>query len=287
MIVWAHILGSFAVRVLPIRVAYALAGRGAPIALLFARGHFARARRNMRQILGPQAPEAEVRRLTVAAFANYARYMVDLLRLPLIDVKALTDTFAIRGWEHVERARESGRGVVMVTGHIGSFDLAGAALRGRGLPVHVLVDTLRPPAWDARVQRLREAAGVPVIPVEKGVRDMLAVLRRQEALGILVDRPVQDQGVPVTFFGRETRVPGGAATLAIRTGAPVVPAVLVRDATGRSFVAEVGEPILTEKGAASEADVQSVMQRIMDFLEAMIRRYPDQWFMFRQMWPQT
>jgi KDO2-lipid IV(A) lauroyltransferase len=110
---------------------------------------------------------------------------------------------------------------------------------------------------------------------------MLAALRKREGLAVLVDRPSGEDGVPVTFFGRRTRVPGGAATLALRTGSPVVPAALVRDPHGPGYLVHIGPPIVGAKGD----DATVVMQRIMSWLEGIIRRYPDQWFMFRQMWP--
>jgi KDO2-lipid IV(A) lauroyltransferase len=161
--------------------------------------------------------------------------------------------------------------------------MAGAAFVARGHPVSALVETLKPARWNERVQRTRIAAGVKAIPIEHGVRDMLATLRKREGLAVLVDRPSGEDGVPVTFFGRRTRVPGGAATLALRTGSPVVPAALVRDPHGTGYLAHIGPPIVGEKGD----DPAAVMQRIMSWLEGIIRRYPDQWFMFRQMWPSS
>jgi KDO2-lipid IV(A) lauroyltransferase len=223
----------------------------------------------------------EARRLTRAAFANYARYMVDLVRLPHVAFDELTSVIRVEGWDNVERAYEYGKGVVFATGHIGNWDLAGAAFVARGHPVSALVETLQPPRWNERVQQTRKAAGVKAIPIESGVRDMLAALRRREGLAVLVDRPVAaPDGVPVTFFGRPTRVPGGAATLALRTGSPVVPAALVRDDRG-GYLAHIGPPIIGDRGD----DASTLMQHIMSWLEGIIRRYPDQWFMFRQMWP--
>jgi KDO2-lipid IV(A) lauroyltransferase len=281
MVYWAHVLGSFLMRYVPVSVAYRLAAAATPLALhLFARGHLERATANMRQVLGPQADPGEARRLTRAAFANYARYMVDLVCLPHLNPRDVLQTIRIEGWEHVEAAFGTGRGVVFATGHIGNWDLAGAAFAAHGLPVSALVETLKPERWNERVQRTRIAVGVKAIPIETGVRDMLSALRKRESLAVLVDRPVED-GVPVTFFGRTTRVPGGAATLALRTGSPVVPAALVRDPQGSGFVAHIGPPIISAQGD----DATVVMQRIISWLEGIIRRYPDQWFMFRQMWP--
>jgi KDO2-lipid IV(A) lauroyltransferase len=282
MIYWSHVAGTFLMRFVPVNVAYRLVGWGTPLVLeVFARGHLRRATDNMRQVLGPYAAPGEARRLTRAAFANYARYMVDLVRLPHLKSRELIDNIRIEGWEHVEAAYRVGTGVVFATGHIGNWDMAGAAFAARGRPVSALVETLKPARWNERVQRTRNAAGVKAIPIENGPREMLAALRKQEGLAVLVDRPLASEGVPVTFFGRPTRVPGGAATLALRTGSPVVPAALVRDPAGAGYLAHIGPPIVGQKGD----DPSLVMQRIMSWLEGIIRRYPDQWFMFRQMWP--
>src|SRR5258707_719755 len=89
--------------------------------------------------------------------------------------------------------------------------MAGATFAARGRPVSAIVETLKPARWNERVQRTRVAAGVKAIPIENGPREMIATLRKQEGLAVLVDRPLEVDGVPVTFFGRSTRVPGGAA----------------------------------------------------------------------------
>jgi KDO2-lipid IV(A) lauroyltransferase len=269
-------------RFVPVTLAYRLAGALTPILMeLFGRGYLRRATDNMRQILGPHVDPREAKRLTRAAFANYARYMVDLVRLPHVNPKELIEDIKVDGWEHVEAAYTLGKGVVFATGHIGNWDMAGAAFAARGRPVSALVETLKPARWNDRVQRTRTAAGVKAIPIENGLRDMLVALRKQEGLAVLVDRPLAEDGVPVTFFGKTTRVPGGAATLALRTGSPVVPAALVRDPGGSGYLAHIGPPIVGQRGD----DPSMVMQRIMSWLEGIIRRYPDQWFMFRHMWP--
>jgi KDO2-lipid IV(A) lauroyltransferase len=283
VVYWFHVVGTFLMRFVPVSVAYRLVGWATPLALpVFARGHVRRATDNMRQVLGPHADPLEARRLTRAAFTNYACYMVDLVRLPHVKPGELIENTRVDGWEHVEAAFNHGKGVVFATGHIGNWDMAGAAFAARGRPVSAIVETLKPARWNERVQRTRTAAGVKAIPIENGPRAMLAALRKHEGLAVLVDRPLEEDGVSVTFFGRSTRVPGGAATLALRTGSPVVPAALVRDPFGSGYLAHIGPPIVGDKGD----DASVVMQRIMSWLEGIIRRYPDQWFMFRHMWPE-
>ncbi len=282
MIYWVHVAATQLMRFVPVRLVYRLVGWATPLALLmFARGHLKRATDNMRQVLGPHVDARETRRMTRAAFANYARYMVDVVRLPHLKQRELIDSISLEGWEHVETAYAHGKGVVFASGHIGNWDMAAATFAARGRPVSALVETLKPARWNERVQRTRIASGVKAIPIESGVRDMLAALRKREGLAVLVDRPVARDGVAVTFFGRATRIPGGAATLALRTGSPVVPVALVRNPGGRGYLGHIGPPIVGEKGD----DPSMIMQRVMIWLEGIIRRYPDQWFMFRQMWP--
>lgn len=282
----SHVVGTWLVRVIPTPVAYRLVRFGAPIAQFALPGFFHRACANMRQVLGPEARDRQVRQLTRRAFQNYACYMVDMLRMPGMDRSEFFHAIEIQGLQHLDRAVQAGRGVIVVTGHIGSFDMSGAAVAARGIPVNAVVETLQPPAWNARVQRIRETMGVHAIPLESGVREMLTVLRNNEVLGILVDRPLTEGGVQVQFFGRETRVPAGAATLGLRTGAALLPAVLLRHPTGKGYLACLGEPIATRTADGKPAgDPVTLTQRCMHWLEACIRTYPDQWYMFRHMWP--
>src|SRR5919199_1169229 len=167
MIYWSHLIGTFLMRFVPVALAYRLVGWCTPLALqTFARGHVRRATDNMRQVLGPHSDPREATRLTRAAFANYARYMVDLVRLPHVHPREFIDNIRVDGWEHVEAAYTYGKGVVFATGHIGNWDMAGAAFAARGHPVSSLVETLQPPRWNERVQRTRTAAGVKAIPID-------------------------------------------------------------------------------------------------------------------------
>lgn len=273
-------------RYIPVEVAHAVVGWGTPLALVFAPRHVQNAMANMRQVLGPSADPRQVRRVTLAAFKNYARYMVDLVRLASADPRELVKDVLFDGWERVEAAYAHGRGVVVVGGHVGSWDLGAAVWVARGMGVSTLAERLEPPEWDARVQRIRERIGMKAIPVDASPRAMLEPLRNGEGLAVLVDRPMSgDEGIPVTFFGRTARVPAGAATLALRAGAAIVPAVIVRRPGNRGYVAHFGEPLLSTPGRRhSPEEVQATMQRIMTWLEGIVRRYPDQWYMFRPMW---
>jgi len=237
----------------------------------------------MARVLGPSADATEVSRRVRDMFRNYGKYVVDLLWMPRASLHDLEGSFQIVGLDHVEQAIGRGRGLVMITAHLGNSDLGAAILAHKGFAVSAIVETLRPLRWNERVQRIREQVGVQAIPLEDGARDMFAALRANHILGVLIDRPLATDGVPVRFFDAMTRVPEGAARLAMRTGAGVVAVGVVR--RGRQFVAHVSPLLELEPSGDRARDTQELTQRAVDWLEAVIRQYPDQWFMFRDMWP--
>ena len=280
---WAHILGSAIFRVVPRRVGYVLAALlGPPVARAWG-GQYLRATRNMRAVLGPDVPPAEVRRRVREVFRNYARYLIDVLCLPNMGRVELERTVDVIGWEHIPDSLARGKGLLLVTGHIGNWEVPAALLAARGFPVNVIVERLEPPAWNERVQAIRERAGLRAIPMETGAREMFACLRRNEVLALLIDRPLPAGGAPVQFFGRETRIPDGVARLALRTGAAVIGAVGLR--RGSRFAAMVSPPLPFEPTGDREHDVRVLTQLIATWLEGEVRRHPSQWYMFRDMWP--
>jgi KDO2-lipid IV(A) lauroyltransferase len=280
---WGHILGSAIVRWLPRRVWYRIADLLLPLVLLGWSGHVQRAGKNMRRILGSEVPEREVRRWTVRAFRNYARYLIDLLWLGGSSAAEREAAATMVGLEHVAEALSRGNGLVLVSGHLGNWDLPISVLAGRGYAVNVIVETLDPPAWDARVQAIRERIGVRAVSMETGVRDLYAALRRNETVALVFDRPLESGGVPVRFFGAETRIPAGMARMALRTGAAVVGAVGLR--RGDTILTLVSPPFDVPISGNREADVRVLTQAIVSWLEGYVRQYPDQWFMFRDFWP--
>ena len=283
MVYWANVIGSHLLRFVPPGVGYTIASLVGPLIAACWRSQYRRAWENMAQILGPSADPAEVSRRVRDMFRNYGKYLVDLLWMPRASLHDLERNFQIVGLDHIEDAIGRGNGLVMVTAHLGNSDLGAAILAHKGYAVSAIVETLKPLRWNERVQRIREQVGVQAIPLEHGAREMFAALRDNHILGVLIDRPLLSEGVPVRFFDAVTRVPEGAARLALRTGAGVVAVGVVR--RGRQFVAHVSPLIDVEPSGDRSRDAQELTQRAVDWLEGVIRQHPDQWFMFRDMWP--
>ena len=239
---------------------------------------------NMAQVLGRDKHDPEVKRKTKAAFRNYGMYLADFLRLPILSAEEIERRFQFSGWERLDEALAAGKGVIFISAHVGNWDLGSALFAHKGYQVNVVAETFHPKSVNDLVQGHRTQHGMKVIPLECAGRRVLGALRKNEILGLLIDRPSPEAGVWVKFFGGLTEVPAGAALLAIRTGAKLVSGVIVRnpDHTYSGFLNSHSDVDLTGDAAT---DVKLLTQRIMDSLEAFIQEYPEQWFIFRKMWP--
>jgi phosphatidylinositol dimannoside acyltransferase len=284
MIYWLHLAGRRLAALLPLGLSYAVAGASGWVVYWLWPAKRRHAVANLCQLLGPTAA-AQAGPLARAVFCNYGKYLIDMLRLSGWQLKEIEQRLVVYGIEHVEAARAHGRGLIFVGGHIGNSDIGGAILAARGYPAHVIAETLHPPRWNDLVQETRRLTGMQVIPAEAGAREILRVLRRNEVLAFLIDRPThrEESGVPVRFFGAWTRVPSGAATLALRTGASLIAACVVR--VGNGYEVHISPPLEVKRSGNLQADIQELTQRVMSTLEEFIRQHPDQWFMFRPMWP--
>lgn len=283
MVYWALRVASYLAARLPLSVAYGLAVVIADWAFPLARRKRRNALENMAQVLGPDASPESVQRTVREAVRNYARYLVDFLRMPYITRAELERRLDVPGAPLLDRALEGGRGAIFAGMHMGSWDLGAAWLAQRGYPVHAVVDVFKHPHLNEFIQSARSGTGLRIIPVQQAPRRVLQVLRRGEVLGILIDRPLAGEGVPVQFFGRTTCLPAGAAALALRTGAPVLAMVVLRR-PDHTFLGEISSPITFEPSGDRRQDIQALTQRIVLEFEALIRRHPGQWYMFRRMW---
>jgi KDO2-lipid IV(A) lauroyltransferase len=204
--------------------------------------------------------------------------------LPRLDAAALRTAVDIRGWEHLAAAHAAGRGVLLVTAHLGSVSLVGQMVAVGGYSANVVVEALQPELLDL-LHGLRARHGITPLPAGPGLlRAIVAALGRNEVVGLLSDRDVLGNGVDVTFFGAPTRLPGGAAGLGLRTGAAVLPAFTARQPDGR-YLGWFEPPVALVQTGNVRADLLTNTERITRLVEAAIRRYPEQWTVFQRVWP--
>ncbi|RAQ96702.1 lysophospholipid acyltransferase family protein [Thermogemmatispora tikiterensis] len=248
--------------------------------------------RNMAQVLGRPPSDRAVRRLARASWSNYGRYASDFLSFAHLDIEAIERqgrdlTRGASSWrEYLQQALQPGRGVILTTAHFGNWDLAGAII-AREVPFSAIAETFTDPQLNALVQKQRQDKGIVIIPMERSVRPMLRVLQQNQLLAIVIDRPLmENEGVPVRFFGRTTYVPAGAARLAVRTGAAIMSGFVWYGRRGQHYM-RAFPPVFPQTEGDREAEVVRLTQYIFDALEEMVRSYPDQWYMFRPFWPAT
>jgi KDO2-lipid IV(A) lauroyltransferase len=241
-------------------------------------------RRHLRRVLGPGASEAEVHRLAARAMAAYARYWVDTFRVPSLSLEDLERGLSFSGREHIEAGLAAGRGAVLALPHLGGWELAGAYIARMGDPITVVVEELQPPEVFRWFVDLRRSMGMTVVPADSSAGAAVArALKANQVVCLLSDRDLGGTGVPVDFFGERTTLPAGPATLALRTGAPLVPIAVY--ATWRGHEAVLRPPLDTIRRGAFRADVARITQDLAGELEALIRRAPDQWHLLQPNWP--
>ena len=243
--------------------------------------HYVRA--NMARVLGLAPGDPSVGRLARQTYRTYARYVVELMRLPWMgpgEAAALVD---IEGAETVERQLAASREIIMVAAHLGNNEMAAAGIASRGWPTSAVADNSAYQELFELLARQRASWGVRLVRWTN-LREVFRILHRREILGLLVDWGYRPDGIPVEFFGAWTRLPAGPAVLAAKSGATILPVAVQRKPNGRFRVFH-GEPI--EVPSTDPVEIRRATQRLAASLEEAIRGAPDQWHTFKPIWPAT
>lgn len=278
MLYQGYRLGHWLALRLPVAVSYWIAVRFADLQYWGSSTDRQAVRRNVAAILGPDHPELS--RTVREVFRNFAKYLVDFFRLERVDQRFINRRVTVEGREHVDAARRRGKGVIILSAHVGNYELGAALAATGGYPMSAIVLTHQDPRVDAFFTGQRLSRGVRSIPVGMGLRQGFACLKRNELLGILADRDFFNSGIRLPFLGRTMSVPTGPALFGLRTGASLVPTFLVRDA-GDRFRLIFDQPIEPVSTGQEPQDVARLTADALAVLERYIRRYPDQWYLFR------
>jgi lauroyl/myristoyl acyltransferase len=272
---------------LPTWAAYAIARVVGDASYLFQGRTRRHVKDNMRHVLGPDASEKDVSRAARDVFRNVTRYYADLIRLPHLNPhRLLTHDLTIHGLETLEKAIAEGKGVVLVSAHYGNPELTVQAMAGFGVHAYVFTEPLQPPQLSDLVHRLRSTHGHMYRPVSmSAVKGAIRHLRQGGVVAILCDRDIQKTGQLLPLCGSPARFPVGAAMLAVRTGALVVPAFSQRHGPGRNEV-WIEPPLSLERTGDEEHDVRAITEKILARFEEYLRRDPGQWMVLEPVWGQ-
>jgi lauroyl/myristoyl acyltransferase len=275
------------VRALPLPVARAIFNAGADRS---ARGNgpgTQRLRRNLRTVVGPAMPEAELDELVRVGLRSYARYWMEAFRLPSQTEQQNRDGFHLVNEAELEAVMAEGHGAILALPHVGNWDAAAAWVVSKGWRMITVAERLKPESVFKRFVAYREKLGMEVVPLTGGQRPPLDVLGEKAQAGytvaLLADRDLSARGVEVTFFGGRTRMPPGPALLALRTGAPLFAADLwFTPEQPRGRIRRIEMPALDE--GALDVRVKLITQRLADSFAIGIAEHPEDWHMLQRLW---
>lgn len=261
--------------------------RAGSLAYRLSHGYRQNVESNVRVVSGRERNDIEVRELTRAIFLTNALNFADLLIFSWRSRNWFAkQTRVVAGdWEIIDKAREDGKGVILVSAHIGCFDFIGQSFLARGYPLTVVTGRTTSRFIFDGVTWLRGRKGLKMVePTPSGIRHVIRALRNNECAVIVADRDFFENGHEVEFFGRKTTLPPGAVRIARDTGAAIVPVFTRRTMLGHEV--RIHEPIRIEKTRDVKADVAQGMKQLVPVLERGIAACLEQWVMFQRVWPE-
>ena len=268
-------------RAVPDRVARAGADVAADVARR--RGGGARLRSNLARATGARGTGLDA--LEREALRSYARYWLEVFRLPVTPAGAVVRGATTTGTEHLDAALHRGRGVVLALPHSGNWDMAGAWLVATRTPFTTVAERLEPEALYRRFVRFREGLGMEVLPLSGGTAPLLGTLAERLRAGgvlcLLADRDLTDRGVDVTVLGGPGRAVAGPAVLALRAGAVLLPVTLAFD---RAAPASRPGWRQTIHPPVAPSTPRRMTQDLADVFSAAVRDDPQDWHVLSRVW---
>lgn len=243
--------------------------------------------RNLARVLGKPEEAPEVRAAVREAFDSYARYWYDTFLLRVLSPEEIDKRFDMRGLEHVEAAREKGKGAVMCLPHLGNWDAAGRWMTQHGYPVTAVAEMLRPQRLYELFLQHRRELGMNIVPFAGGrkvAEKLLPLIADNHLIALVSDRDLSGKGVEVEMFGATRKLPAGPALLSLTTGSPLIPAALYDTPDG--WQCRLTEPLEVERTDVLRDDVTAMTRLLAERFERFIAAAPTQWHMWQPAWPQ-
>lgn len=234
---------------------------------------------NLDLAYGDSIPQNEKRRILRGAMDNLALTAAEFSRLPSLRGDASAAWVDIVGAENVDATRSG----ILVGGHHSNWELMATCVPRYGIHMAVVVRPLRHPALNQAIDRIRQGAGSDTVPKEGAGPEVIRRLKTGDFVGVLIDQSPRESAVPVSFFGQPCWATAAPVMLAIRSKAPIVPAMMSRRADGR-YLLRALPPIHVERSGDLRRDLVEYSQRIQDVFEAHVRAYPEEWLWFHRRW---
>lgn len=259
------------------------------IALRLAGGFCSRDRRgreaviaNLRRVLthhGLTPGEEMLEGMARDVFRHFGKYLVDFFRFSAMSEREIRRLVSIENVDVLEKTKAMNKGTLLVTAHLGNWELGGCALAALGCPIYAVVLPQPVEKLNRMFQGYRERRGMTIIPLGNSVRHILRLLKQNQYVALLADRDYGPHDVSVPFFGAPARLPRGPAWLSCHSGAPLVPTVMLRREDD-TFLMRLHPPIVPDRTLSCE----EMHRRLCRVMEEEIAKNPTQWLMFENVW---
>jgi len=235
----------------------------------------------------PEKPDAELDKITRGAFRNFAISLIELLWFPNLTDENIRKLVKMRNPEIVTATHRLGRGMVMLAGHFGNWELTALAVAYlTGVPVAIIVQTQSNELVDAVINRHRTLLGNRVVPMGASVREIIRTLQDHGVIAIAPDQSGPMEGPYVQFFGRMVSAHQGPAVFALRSGAPMQMGFMIRQADG-TYEVVMEEVPTSDLRKYTDTNMLELTRRYTALLERYIRKYPDHWLWTHRRWKYT
>ena len=241
--------------------------------------------KNLLNAYGDELSDSHIRRIIKSTYMHFALVWIDFVKLPqIVNASNWNNYFEVEGLEFARKAQEEGKGVIFVTGHVGNWEVLGHAFEFFFHPLHSIAKHLKNPFADRFLTRLRERGKQKIIFAENASRQIIRVLRNNKPLGILVDQNARDNNIFVDFFGQKAATTRSVATIALKTGSPIIMSFLRRTNKKYQFKITLSEPVQIERTGNLEKDILNLTQKYTTLIESRIREHPHEWLWMHRRW---
>lgn len=272
--------GQFIAQLCPLKLAYTLAIIASDVHFVFADKDRAEVYANLKTIF-PEKSKKELLKIRIQVFRNFAKYLVDFFRFEEVNDEYIKRKVKIENIHYLDEALKKGKGVVILSAHIGNWELGGVVVAFLGYPIWGVALPHKSKKVNDFFNTQRQIKGLNVISFGKAARACLRLLEENKMIALVGDKDyTKEAGVVTDFFGRPSYMPKGPAAFALKNGTPIIPVFVLREPDD-SFTVKIDKPI-----DCSSNTIEGITLRCTEKIEEIIKARPEQWYMFKKFWIQ-
>ncbi|MBN2119983.1 MAG: lysophospholipid acyltransferase family protein [Candidatus Omnitrophica bacterium] len=280
MINWIlYLIGRFVAVTFGRKVSYSIASFIGKLQFYFSIKDRRAVIHNMQRVTG-LSDSKSINDISKKVFINFGQYLVEFFRFTLLDRDFIDNHIKIINKQFLDEALSAGHGVIIVSAHLGNWELGGAVVAKLGYPFYGVALSHAYPKVNDFFNNQRACCGVKIIPVGIALRRCSQLLKENKIVAFLGDRDFANAGVEVKFFGKKAFVPRGAAKFSLKTKALIVPTFLIKKNRG-NFSLYFEKPISPFSDEGKLKTEQHLIEEYVKIIEAYIKQYPSQWYMFQ------